>query len=642
MLSSFLESFVENCPAAVAMFDTEMRYLMVSRRWLEDYRLLTPNVVGRCHYEVFPEISEEWKAIHRRCLAGAVERRDCDPFPRADGSVDWVKWEVRPWMAPDGGVGGLLMMTEVVTARVQAEAEMRQSEETFRALFEMSALGMVQSDPVDGRFLKVNRKMTEITGYSQEQLLTMNLEDPVHPDDRKVSAERHCRHLKGECSSYVGEMRFLRPDGQVVWVRVHPTVVRDQQGRAVMSMAAVEDITAERQAQLERREFECQMRQSQKLEAIGQLAGGVAHDFNNILSSILIEAEIAMEDEALSEEAREGLVSILESGNRAANLTRQLLLFSRKQQLESTIVDFNPLVERLLKMLRRMIREDIDLVVGLGHSPAWVEGDPGTLEQIIMNLVVNARDAMPTGGRLEVTVDSLELAEFECRSGEKCPAGTYVRLRVQDTGMGIPPEIQDHIFEPFFTTKAPDRGTGLGLSTVMGIVKQHGGCLTLDSTVGGGTLFTVLLPFAGEVLEVEEPADELTAVGGSETILLVEDEPSVRKVVTSLLGRNGYRVMQAQDAEEAMNLWSRDESKIALLLTDLVMPGEVSGVKLAESLRRKKPGLPIVFMSGYSEELSAQRAVLGVGEKFLAKPFLAGELLSAVRESLDLAGHSRS
>jgi two-component system, cell cycle sensor histidine kinase and response regulator CckA len=386
----------------------------------------------------------------------------------------------------------------------------------------------------------------------------------------------------------------------------------------------------------ERRQLEAQLRQAQKMEAIGQVAGGVSHDFNNILAVIMMQVQLAEMPERSSEDVRSDLQQIRAAAERGATLTRQLLLFSRRQAMEPKDLDLNQIVASLAKMLRRFIGEAIQLDLRLHGAPLLVHADPGMLDQVVLNLAVNARDAMPLGGRLLIeTGEKVVGKALASRHAEIIP-GLYVYLTVSDSGTGVAPEVMPRIFEPFFTTKEPDKGTGLGLATVFGIVKQHKGWIDVQSPPGHGATFHVFLPASAargitKTVAADEPADWR----GSETILLVEDEAAVRLVTRALLERFGYRVLEAANGAGAVQIWEDNRDNIALLLTDMVMPGGFSGAQLAERFKRQTPALPVIFATGYSTEISGMPSTWRSSGNFLQKPFRPNQLLQMIRRLLD-------
>jgi PAS domain S-box-containing protein len=383
-------------------------------------------------------------------------------------------------------------------------------------------------------------------------------------------------------------------------------------------------------------ESEARFRQSQKMEGIGQLAGGVAHDFNNILSALLMQTDLLATVEPLPEEVRAGLREIRGDVRRAAELTRQLLLFSRRQVMQLRRLNLNDLVMNLGKMLQRIIGEDIQLQLHLHPGALPTRADAGMLEQVLMNLCVNARDAMPGGGWLLINTTEAVVDEARARAQAEATPGRYVCLSVSDTGKGIPPEILPKIFEPFFTTKEAGKGTGLGLATVFGIVKQHQGWIQVDNRPGQGVTFQIFLPANAEET-VEGPAAPLPpqSPGGTETILLVEDEASVRKLTRKVLERQGYKIVEACNGVEALRRWEEHRGSVALLLTDLVMPGGISGQELAKQLVGRQPTLKVIYTSGYSAEMAGRALQLRRGETFVQKPYPTGQLLETIRRSLD-------
>jgi PAS domain S-box-containing protein len=452
----------------------------------------------------------------------------------------------------------------------------------------------------------------------------------VHPEDR---AEME-RYLQEEL--FQGHGTFDRTyriihqqDRQERWVHGLGKLVLDEQGQVAQMVGTIQDITQAHQ-------LEAQLRQSQKMEAIGQLAGGVAHDFNNILASLIMQADLIEMAEFLPAEVTEGLKQIRADAMRAAQLTRQLLLFGRRQVMQSCLLDLNGVVTNLAKMLQRIIGEDVRLQLKLHPVPLMTRADAGMVEQVLMNLAVNARDAMPQGGRLGIETAEKIVAEELAGLYPDARPGRYVCFSVSDTGSGIPPEILPQIFEPFFTTKPAGKGTGLGLATVFGIVKQHQGWLKVDNQPGQGVTFRVFLPTS------TVPADEAAQTeaksrpqGGSETILLVEDEAQVRKSLGFLLERRGYQVVAAANGAEALDLWRTHRGKVALLLTDLVMPGGMTGYELARQLQSGQSKLKTIYMSGYSAEIAGREIELRPGEVYLQKPCGADQLFDTIRRSLD-------
>ena len=545
---------------------------------------------------------------------------------RPDGQERLIRLRARPRRDEDGTVRWDGFASDVTDSR-RAEQALEKSEQNFRAMFEVASIGMAQTDPQTGQWTRVNRKLSEITGYSEAALCGMKVFEITHPEDRARDWELFQRVVRGDAPNYHIEKRYVRRDGSLAWVNVNMAVIRDADGRAVRTMATIEDIT-------ERKQLEAQLLQAQKMEAIGQLAGGVAHDFNNILGAMIMQAEVASAQPGLPDEVAESLQEMRSAAERAASLTRQLLLFSRKQVMQPRDLDLNDVVTSLAKMLQRIIGEDIRLQLHLHPGPLTIRADAGMVEQVLMNLAVNARDAMPEGGRLLIDTAEATIDAEAARLQADASPGRYASLRVTDTGCGIPPEVLPRIFEPFFTTKEVGKGTGLGLATVFGIVKQHQGWITVDSETDKGTSFQIFLPVSAAPAHRAEAA-RAEPSGGSETLLLVEDDRAVRVVTRRILEMGGYTVLEAASGADALAIWEQHRASVALLLTDLVMPGGISGQELARRFQEAAPGLKVIYTSGYSPEFAGRGIQLEHGENFVQKPSSPSQLLGAVRRSLD-------
>jgi len=378
------------------------------------------------------------------------------------------------------------------------------------------------------------------------------------------------------------------------------------------------------------------LRQSQKMEAIGQLAGGVAHDFNNILTVIHGHASLLLVDKSMGTSAARSAQQIAQAAERAAGLTRQLLTFSRRQVMQARRLDLNEVVSNMTMMLGRILGEDIALQLNYWPEPAFIQADASMIEQVLLNLVVNARDAMPKGGQLAIKISVTRIGEQQHEYAPDKRSGQYVCLNVSDTGCGIEPENLRHIFEPFFTTKEVGKGTGLGLATVYGIINQHKGWIEVESEIGKGSTFRVFLPEGKEATSVKEAKSAAHTVrGGTETILVVEDEVAVRELVCSVLGGRGYKILQAETGVKALEVWQHHKKKIDLLLTDLVMPDHMNGRELAEKLRAERPRLKVIFTSGYSADVVGKDFVLQRGLHYLQKPYDPEKLALTVRDCLD-------
>ena len=515
-----------------------------------------------------------------------------------------------------------------ITERKKAEAERTR----LVTAIEQSAEGVVITNTA-GDIEYVNPAFTRITGYSREEVVGHN--PRILKSDKQDPAfyqQLWATILRGEI--WHGELINRRKDGKVYNEELNIAPVRNARGEITHFIATKQDVT-------ERKRLENQFRQAQKMEAVGRLAGGVAHDFNNLLTIINGYSEMVLERLDSSDPTRGQLEEIRKAGERAGSLTRQLLAFSRQQMLAPRVLDLNTLVTDVEKMLRRLIGEDIDLAIVRDPGLGQVKADSGQIEQILLNLAVNARDAMPEGGKLVIETANVELDEAYADQHGLVPPGSYVLLAVNDTGIGMNAETQAHIFEPFFTTKEQGKGTGLGLATVYGIVKQSAGFIWVYSELGRGTTFKIYLP------RIDEPGESVPAsearghsVGGAETILLVEDEGALRALAARILQALGYRVLESDSPEDALRIGEQHQEPIHLLLTDVVMP-RISGRKIAESLAFLRPALKVLYMSGYTDDAVFRNGVLEPGATFIQKPFTPAALARKVREVLD-AGLEKS
>jgi two-component system cell cycle sensor histidine kinase/response regulator CckA len=507
-------------------------------------------------------------------------------------------------------------------ARKNKEASDRESAATYDALFNESPIAMWCIDRETLAFSEVNESALRLYGYSRREFVSMTLEDIEAPPGAPGSG----RGTDDEPQSrWSGLRSHRRKDGSSIAVRMTTAPLRFRAARECLCV--VEDVT---QKQI----LEAQLRQAQKMEAVGRLAGGVAHDFNNMLSVILSYADLLLGDLGPDSAIRGDLLDIRTAAERAADLTRQLLTFSRKQVIEPKVVDLNELLSSTNKMLKRIIGEDIDLVVLAKATPGRVRIDAGAIEQVVMNLVVNARDAMPKGGKLTIETRNVILDESYVRLHAGVTAGPYVMLAVTDTGTGMDPATQARIFEPFFTTKRVGKGTGLGLATVFGTVEQSGGSVWVYSEVGLGTTFKVYLPRVDDVVEPASKRVELVRARATETILLVEDEEQVRAVARGILTRLGYEILDAADPNEALRLSAAHTGDIHLLLSDVVMP-QMSGPILAEQVRALRPDIEVLYMSGYTDDSIVRHGILEANVAFIQKPITPRTLAQKVREVLD-------
>ncbi len=532
---------------------------------------------------------------------------------RKDGTI--IDVEILADSIEFAGRPARLILSRDVTERRRLERQLLENEQKYRMLFESNGEAMYVYDLDTYRFLAVNQAAITRYGYSRDEFLGMTVFDLWPPAEAK----------KVRLSETTANWIHQRKDGSLLEAEVVSHAI-DFGGRQA-NLVLARDVT-------EQRRLEAQLRQAQKMEAVGRLAGGIAHDFNNLLTAILGSAQLALREVEPSHVVREDLEEIRRAGLRAADLTRQLLAYSRRQVVAPRVIDVNETLRALDSMLRRLIREDIELVMDLATRPLAVKSDAGQLEQVVLNLVVNARDALTHGGRIVIRTRSVVLGALQPDNDPPAPAGPYVLLEVSDTGSGLSPEARAHLFEPFFTTKELGKGTGLGLATVYGIVKQNGGYIYVDSEASKGTTVRTYLPAAAEPVPVPDQSPvTATPSRGSETILLVEDEAAVRQFARRALESNGYCVLTAADGAEAMATALSHAGPIHVLVTDVVMPG-MGGPELARRLSEQRSTLRVLFCSGYTDDASVREGVREAGTAFLQKPFSPEELIRKVREVL--------
>ena len=514
--------------------------------------------------------------------------------------------------------------------------EIQESEEKYRSIFENAVEGLFQSTP-EGRFIAVNPAFAGMLGYESPDELISSISDIasqyyVHKKDR----DRYKQILQEKGSVRFFEFKVRCKDGSHIWVSNSTRVIYDKEGNIVRYEGYVTDVTSRRQAQEEKVKLEGQYRQAQRMESVGRLAGGVAHDYNNILSVIMGFTELAMNDIDPKEPVYDNLKQVVKAGRRATDITRQLLAFARKQTISPIVLDLNKNVETMLKMLRSLIGEDIDLVWKPGKNLWYVKLDPSQIDQILANLCVNARDAIEGVGKITIETCTVILDTAFCARHKGFVPGEFVQLTVSDNGCGMDKEILNSIFEPFFTTKAVDKGTGLGLSTVYGIAKQNNGFIDVYSESGKGTSVKIYLPrHESKTAEVQEENTQKIPLGHNETILLVEDDRQILKLVQKILKELGYNVLAADTPKEAMRRVKENTEQIHLLITDVIMP-EMNGSELSELLKSFYPDLKCIFMSGYTADAIGHHGVLLKGEHFIQKPFSKKDLATIVRKVLIL------
>jgi PAS domain S-box-containing protein len=528
----------------------------------------------------------------------------------------------------EGAAIGRVWSFRDVTDQKRAEEELQRREQRFRSLIENGS-DMITVLNREGVIRFQSPSSERVLGYTPAEMVGLAVFDVVHPEDQARVREALHRALAAPTEMVTVQVRVKHRAG--AWRRLEVL------GRCVPDRASDGEVIINARDITDSTKLEEQLRQAQKMEAVGQLSGGVAHDFNNLLTVILGHVSLLQSHEELPGNLRDSIAEIGQSAERAANLTRQLLAFSRRHTMQPKAIDLNETVANMTKMLRRVLGEDITMQLHYAPQPGVVHADAGMLEQVLLNLVVNARDAMPQGGRLIIETAHEKLDAAAAARMPQARAGDFVRLSVSDTGSGIAPEVMPHIFEPFFTTKDVGKGSGLGLATVYGIVQHHEGWINVSSEPGRGSVFQIFLPRLQR--EVESRGTEVTPQAamprGSETILLVEDEPSLRMLARKVLSRLGYRTLEAASGRVALEVWKQHRADIHLLLTDMVMPDGLSGRELAQQLQADKPALRIIYTSGYSPDIAGRDFPLRDGVNFLPKPYGPVKLAQIIRASLD-------
>jgi len=630
-----------------------------------------PFALGNTVPEVWPEIWDWNRESLAAGLAGELRQHTDVPLTlNRNGAPEalWFDLFYTPIYECGGSIGGVLCSVIDVTSRVLEERRLRadsmqlnerraieqallNSQDRFANIFAQASVGLSELS-LDGRFARVNDALCQMLGREEADLLGLHMDDLIHPDDMAENRARVAQLLKTGLP-FTLEKRYYRPDGQWVWVSSSMSRLDDAMGRPLALIAVKTDITERRRIEValrdlndtleqrvgreiaERDKAEEALRQSQKMEAVGQLTGGVAHDFNNVLQIIAGNLQMLQQQVRSNDVARRRVEMAQTAVDRGARLSAQLLAFARRQPLRPVVADLSRLVTNMDGLLRRALGEAVDLVTVIGSGLWNTQVDPGQIENVILNLAINARDAMGGAGRLTIELGNAVLDEYYVNRLIDVPSGQYVMLAVTDTGCGMTPEIMERAFEPFFTTKAEGEGTGLGLSMAYGFVKQSRGHIKIYSEPGHGTSVKIYLP-RSMMDEEEPPARDQSGpvVGGSETVLVVEDDPGVRDVVRDMLSTLGYRVLQAENGAAALHVLQGDVP-IDLLFTDVVMPGDVSSPELARQAQQMRPDIAVLFTSGYPQNAIVHGGRLDEGLELLSKPYQRDELARKVREVLD-------
>ena len=616
----------ENSPDAIFVEDLQGRVLDVNRGACELHGLTREQLIGSDAIETLvpPDRRQTAREEFKRLAAGTLSWVESESA-RADGRT--VPVEIRVVRVEYDGAPALLLHVRDITERRAAEMALRSSETLFRSVWENSVDGMRLTDE-NGIIVATNQAYCKLVGKTHEQLEGKPFTVVYSArQDWEEMLRQHCERFHGGIIREKLEHQRILHDNRAVIFEITDSYV-ESGGKPRLLLSLFRDATSHRR-------LEEQLRQSQKMEAIGQLAGGIAHDFNNILTIILGHATL-LTMAKLDAKAHVSAQQIKQASERAAGLTRQLLAFGRKQIFNPRAVDLNRVVSKMTDLLGRLLGEDIALQINFSSQPAVVAADVSMLEQILLNLSVNSRDAMPRGGQMAIRIAACDVDEDHLNRVADARFGRFIRLSHTDTGEGIPPENLARIFEPFFTTKELGKGTGLGLATVFGIVKQHEGWVEVESELGKGTTFHIYLPpTADSAVDPDQADTQFHARKGTETILVVEDERDLREIVTRTLNLNGYRVFQAVDGNNALQIWSEYKKDIDLMFTDIIMPGGINGRELADRLWADKPDLKVIFSSGYGADAMGKNFKLDPKLNYLQKPYLPQTLSRVIRRCLD-------
>ncbi len=598
----------------------------------KQFRNRQEEIIGKSIKDLFPSDISDRQMNNLQTVFETLKPIYLESMTTFSDRDVWLSTWLAPLVDEAGEAYSVLGISRDITKHKQAEEALRKSEEVFRELYDNAPVGYFEYD-TQGRIVSVNRTELEMLGFTLEEMIGQPVWKFIVEED--MARNLILAKLAGATpSSRNLERTYRRKDGTTFSALVQDRLLQDAAGKILGIRATIQDITEQKRAEEEKAALQEQLRQSQKIEAIGRLAGGIAHDFNNLLTVIKGYSQLSLVETKDGDRLKENLEEIKNAAEKAADLTRQLLAFSRRQILEMKVLDLNIILRNLNKLLRRVIGEDIELMTIPAEDLGRVKTDPGWIEQVIMNLAVNARDAMINGGKLTIETANVDLDEAYARGHIAVKPGRYVMLSVSDTGVGMTPEVSQQVFEPFFTTKEKGKGTGLGLSTVYGIVKQSGGNIWVYSEPDHGTTFKIYLP------RVDEPADELKdkvvveeLPRGSETILVVEDEEEVRKVAVRILKRQGYTVFDTPDGEGALVVCEKRKEPLHLILTDVVMPG-MGGRQLVERCWQIRQDFKVLYMSGYTDNAIVHHGVLAEGINYIQKPFTVDALARKVREVL--------
>jgi two-component system, chemotaxis family, CheB/CheR fusion protein len=628
-----LRTMIDNAPGLVAMFDRDMRYVNVSKRWLSQYDL-KPDIIGRSHYDVFPEIPDSWREIHRRALAGEVQRSEEDRFVRKSGAVQWLRWEVRPWRTPSGKVAGVMIFAEDITQRKTGEEALRASEARYRAIVESSPDSIICIDEY-GVVQSVNPATSAILGYEADELLGANVS--------KIMPEYHASRHDGYIDAYLEtgvrkvigigrEVTARRKDGGMIDVELSVGEWRDDAGRRFFA-GALQDISGRKRA-------EAGLAHTRRLESVGRLTAGFAHDFNNLLTVLAGNLELILQ--STSDDRIRGLARpALEAAETGAFLNRRLLSLGRKRRASLRPVNLNDRISETFGLIQRAVGQQISIQLDLAAELWPAFADPAEIDSAVLNLVLNSRDAMPHGGEIKVQTRNQRIEEALAPSRPGARAGDFVCLAVTDNGQGMKEDVLRRALDAFFTTKAEHDGAGLGLSAIHDFVKAAGGSVSIESRPGAGTTVTLSLPRAEAGFGLQRAARSDDAPrGNGEVVLVVEDDDRVREVTVKRVEALGYVAEEASCADEARERLTA--GGVDIVLSDMVMPGVMDGVDLARWMSFKQPSLPIVLATAFPGQVGAAEPRPPRDVVKLTKPYTRTALASALSQALSRARNYRA
>ncbi|HNV69135.1 MAG TPA: PAS domain S-box protein, partial [Candidatus Ozemobacteraceae bacterium] len=617
-------NLVEHLPQRIFVKDGSSVYLSCNAAYADDLGIAPEDIVGKDDFAFYPsELATQYRADDRKVMDSGV-RAEFEERYLVRNRWRWIRTIKVPFRGADGKTEGVLGIFDDITEKRQAEEALRESEQRFRAMFDNSNDGIVIAEVATRRLRYANPAICRMLDYSEADLLSRQADD-LHVDAARPQAMDLFRRMASGETTFGVDVPLRRRDGTEIVCEVGAHVIEIQNLPCLMGV--FRDVTRQRQ-------LEEQLRQAEKMQAIGQLAGGVAHDFNNMLAVILGHSEIALEQFPADHDLHKNLAEIHRAAQRSAELTSQLLAYARKQTIMPRVLDLNQTIDGLMSMLRRLIGENITISCLLKAELWPVCLDPSQVSQILTNLAVNARDAISGTGSIVISTENVVCDAAFCREHGWQNPGDYVLVKVTDTGCGMGEETLSHLFEPFFTTKDVGRGTGLGLATVYGIVRQNNGNILVTSRPGKGSCFLIYLPRHDGPQAHVEPVSPHPETGGRETILLVEDEPEVLELTSLLLQRLGYCVLPESNPKRAVQLAAAHSGRIDLLMTDVVMP-EMNGRELAKAIQAKFPELKCLYMSGYTADVIARQGVLEQDMHFIQKPFNLSQLATRIREALN-------